>query len=181
MELEFYTIGHSTRPVQEFAAMLQEANVDQVVDVRSFPRSRTNPDYNLEILPTHLAPFNIGYEHIPDLGGRRKKSKEVPADVNAWWHNQSFHNYADYALSEPFRNGLARLITLAQEGRCALMCSEAVWWRCHRRIITDYLIHDGRKVLHLMGPGREQAASLTPTAIDDGHNRLLYPVPSEAK
>lgn len=159
--------------------MLTETGIEQVIDVRSFPHSRKNPDYNLESLPTQLAPVNIGYKHVPELGGRRGKTKAVPAELNAYWRNQSFHNYADYALSESFRRGLSRLIELGCMRRCAIMCSEAVWWRCHRRIIADYLIHDGAQVFHMMAVGRVQPAVLTAAAIARGHKQLSYPATSE--
>src|SRR5438309_4735065 len=101
----FFTIGHSTRPLQEFAGLLREANVRRVVDVRTVPRSRTNPQYNSDVLPAALSEFQIAYEHMPALGGLRGKSRTVPPDVNAFWENQSFHNYADYALTPAFHSG----------------------------------------------------------------------------
>lgn len=148
--------------------------MDLVIDVRTVPRSRTNPQYNFDVLPDELAQFGIGYERIAELGGLRRRSKSVPADVNAFWENQSFHNYADYALSEEFQQGLERLESVAAECRSAIMCAEAVWWRCHRRIIADYLLLDGWTVIHLMGEGRTEPARLTPAATErDGH--LVYP------
>ena len=118
------------------------------------PRSRTNPQYNEDVLGDELRPWQIGYERIAGLGGLRGKSKTVPPEVNAFWQNQSFHNYADYALSPEFERGLEELEKVAAERPTAIMCAEAVWWRCHRRIIADYLLTDGREVLHLMGQGR---------------------------
>ena len=119
---------------------MREADARLVVDVRTVPRSRTNPQYNKETLPETLAQYQIGYEHIAELGGLRGHKREVPAEVNAFWQNASFHNYADYALSESFRQGLAHLREIGHANRCAIMCAEAVWWRCHRRIISDYLL-----------------------------------------
>src|SRR4051794_15270252 len=139
MMYPFFTIGHSTRPLTEFIEMLRRAGVRILVDVRKIPRSRTNPQYNRENLGESLAQVQIGYEHISELGGRRGKREDVPSDLNAFWTNESFHNYADYALSEPFQHGLARLRALGVQQPCAIMCAEAVWWRCHRRIIADYL------------------------------------------
>ena len=133
----FFTIGHSTRPVSEFVDLLKAAQVELLADVRSVPRSRTNPQYNCDVLPETLTPFAIAYEHIAALGGLRARTRDVSANLNGFWENQSFHNYADYALGLQFRNGLARLRALGQERRCAIMCAEAVWWRCHRRIIAD--------------------------------------------
>jgi uncharacterized protein (DUF488 family) len=150
----FFTIGHSTRSVAELVELLQMAEVATVVDVRTVPRSRTNPQFNRDALPDDLAQFQIGYEHIPALGGLRATKREVAPQINGFWRVQSFHNYADYALGEPFREGLARLCSLGRERRCAIMCAEAVWWRCHRRIITDYLIAAGETVFHILGKGR---------------------------
>src|SRR6185312_7917602 len=104
------------------------------------PRSRTNPQFNAETLPVSLADFQIGYEHMAALGGLRGRSKTIPPVVNGFWENQSFHNFADYAMTDAFREGLAHLRNRGHERRCAIMCAEAVWWRCHRRIVADYLI-----------------------------------------
>ena len=148
-----------------------------VVDVRTVPRSRTNPQYNAEVLGAELARCQIGYDRIPGLGGLRGRSRDVPPEVNGYWENQSFHNYADYALSDAFAEALDQLIGKAAAQTTAIMCSEAVSWRCHRRIIADYLLIRGIPVLHLMGPGRIEKASLTPAARErDGH--LVYPAPS---
>ena len=135
-----------------------------VIDIRSVPRSRTNPQYNPDALAPALERFQIGHQRIEELGGLRKKSKTVPPEVNAFWVNRSFHNYADHALSEEFKTGLGALMALADERRCEIMCAEAVWWRCHRRIVADYLLHDGRQVFHLMGKDRVEPAKMTPAA-----------------
>jgi uncharacterized protein (DUF488 family) len=176
MSRDYHTIGHSTRPLEEFVEILRNGAADFVVDVRRIPRSRANPLYNREALPRHLAPFQIGYEHVAALGGRRSMAADVPDDVNGFWRNRSFHNYADYALSDAFEAGLARLIRLGETRRCAIMCSEAVWWRCHRRIIADYLLHRGEAVFHLMGRGHIQAASMTPAAVGSDAGKLVYPL-----
>jgi uncharacterized protein (DUF488 family) len=169
-----FTIGHSTRSIPEFVALLRVGGVREVVDIRTIPRSRTNPQYNLDRLPEELAAFQVGHRYLAALGGLRKKTPGVAPEVNALWRNQSFHNYADYALTAPFRAGLVELLGLAAERRCAIMCSEAVWWRCHRRIVADYLLVEGREVLHLMGPGKAEPARLTPGAVPaDG--ALTYP------
>src|SRR3546814_12827115 len=111
---------------------------------------------------------------IDVLGGLRGKAKNVPPVVNGWWENQSFHNYADYGLSADFRRGLDALIALGRERRVAMMCSEAVWWRCHRRIVADYLLMGGETVYHLMGTGKVETAKMTPAArVADG--ALTYP------
>ncbi len=169
-----YTIGHSTRTILEFVELLRIGDIEWVVDIRSVPRSRTNPQFNLDVLPHELSSWQIGHTQIPELGGLRKKSKTVPPHVNAFWTNQSFHNYADYALSGEFHRGFSRLRELSQDRRCAIMCSEAVWWRCHRRIVADYLLYGGTPVFHLMAPARVEQATLTKAAMaeEDG---LVYP------
>lgn len=168
------TIGHSTRSIPEFVRLLGVGEVGLVVDIRTVPRSRTNPQYNQDTLPAALANYQIGYVRIAELGGLRKKATTVAPEVNGFWINQSFHNYADYALGGEFRSGLDRLLHLASDRRCAIMCSEAVWWRCHRRIVADYLLQRGRAVLHLMGPDRAVAATMTPAARPSGDG-LVYP------
>src|SRR3984885_15353367 len=112
-----YTVGHSTRTIPEFVELLNKGAVGLVVDIRSVPRSRTNPQFNLDSLPEALAAWQIGYMQIPELGGLRRKSKIVPPEVNGFWINQSFHNYADYALSAEFHLGLARLLKVSQTRR----------------------------------------------------------------
>lgn len=169
-----YTIGHSTRSLPEFIELLQFGTVEWVVDIRSVPRSRTNPQFNLDRLPEALAAQKIGYTQILTLGGLRKKSKTVTPDINGFWINQSFHNYADYALSDDFESGLSRLSALSQDRQCAIMCAEAVWWRCHRRIVADYLLHRGRIVVHLMGRAKAESATLNRAATPAGHS-LVYP------
>ena len=126
-----------------------------------------------------LEPWQVGYLRIERLGGRRGRSKDVPPETNGFWENQSFHNYADYALSDAFEGGLDELLAIAAERRTAIMCAEAVWWRCHRRIIADYLLRRGRSVIHLMAEGRSEPARMTPGAVErDG--RLVYPALSTA-
>jgi uncharacterized protein (DUF488 family) len=170
----FFTIGHSTRPVSEFVDLLKPAQIDLVVDVRTVPRSRTNPQYNGDELPETLARFAIGYEHMAALGGLRARTRDVSANLNAFWENQSFHNYADYALTPPFRRGLVELRALGQERRCAIMCAEAVWWRCHRRIIADYLIAEGETVFHILSAERIEPARMTPAARRRADGSLVY-------
>src|SRR5216683_3633027 len=170
----FYTIGHSTRPIAEFVDLLRLAEVGIVADVRTLPRSRTNPQYNGDALPGALAQLQIAYEHMPTLGGLRK-AQDVAPEINAFWRVQSFHNFADYALSEPFRRGLARLRALGRERRCAIMCAEAVWWRCHRRIIADYLLAAGESVGHIMAPHEVEPAQMTAGAQRTPAGSLIYP------
>ena len=173
----FHTIGHGRRPLAEFVGLLRSVEVSCLVDVRTVPRSRTNPQYNRDALQEQLVPFDIGYEHIAALGGLRGRIREVPQDVNAFWDNASFHNYADYAMSEGFRDGLSYLRRLGRERRCAIMCAETVWWRCHRRIISDYLLAAGEAVFHILGPGHIEPAVLTEAARAQDEGVLVYPAP----
>jgi uncharacterized protein (DUF488 family) len=173
-----FTIGHSTRTIEEFAGLLGESAVDLVVDVRSIPRSRTNPQFNRDAMPDALAPYRIGYEHIAGLGGRRGKVRSAEPSLNAFWRVTAFHNYADYALTPPFAEGFARLRQLDEQRTCAIMCSEAVWWRCHRRIITDYLLAAGEKVMHILGAGHVDEATLTPGAVTREDGSVIYPAES---
>jgi uncharacterized protein (DUF488 family) len=170
-----YTIGHSTRPIDAFIELLRRSAIEVVVDVRTVPRSRTNPQYNRDALPASLGKADIDYQHLPALGGLRGRDRETPFTKNAFWENDSFHNYADYALTDPFRKGLDDLREIARARRTAIMCSEAVWWRCHRRIIADYLLHDGVPVFHILGPQRVEPAKITPAAIPGAHHTLAYP------
>ena len=123
----FFTIGHSTRSIEEFADLLRAAGADMIVDVRKMPRSRANPQFNREALPDALAERQIGYRHIAALGGLRGRSRGIDASPNTLWRNKSFRNYADYALTAPFRDGLAELVSQGRERTCAIMCSEALW------------------------------------------------------
>ena len=171
----FFTIGHSTRTIAEFVDLLRESGVNLVIDVRSIPRSRTNPQFNQDALPGALAPWQVGYEHIAELGGRRGRSRETKPSPNTYWRVRSFQNYADYALTAPFTAGLARLRERGGEHQCAIMCAEAVWWRCHRRIIADYLLAAGEQVMHILGKSHVDMASLTPGAIVRTDGTVGYP------
>ena len=171
-----FTIGHSTRSIPEFVELLREGRVELVVYIRTIPRSRTNPQYNLDTLPDELQPYQIGHCRIAELGGLRGRTHEVPPEVNGFWNNRSFHNYADHALSDDFERGLEELLAVSAERRTAIMCSEAVWWRCHRRLVADYLILRGREVVYLMGGGRLEPAKMTPGA-QERDGKLVYPAP----
>lgn len=157
----FFTIGHSTRSIDEMAGLLHGAGVETVVDVRKMPRSRANPQFNMEALSQELGDRQFGYRHIAALGGLRGRAPGQGVSRNTLWRNTSFRNYADYALTASFRLGLAELIELGRQRTCAVMCSEVLWWRCHRRIIADYLLADGAVVFHIMGPGKTAPAVLT--------------------
>jgi uncharacterized protein (DUF488 family) len=175
VKLPFFTIGHSNRSLEEFAGLLNAAEIALIADIRTIPKSRANPQFNEDTLPGSLAPFQIAYERIAALGGLRGKSKTIARDVNGFWTNDIFHNYADYALSDEFRAGLDRLIEDGRKRRTAFMCSEAVWWRCHRRIVADHLIARGETVFHIMGERRLEPAHLTAGAVVQPDGEVVYP------
>jgi hypothetical protein len=170
-----YTIGHSTRPANEFIDILRAAAVTRLVDIRSCPRSRTNPQFNVDVLSETLHGAAIAYVHLAALGGRRTKSKGVQEGVNAGWEQRPFRNYADYAETAPFRDALRDLLEMASRETCAIMCAEAVWWRCHRRIVTDHVLAHGVSVVHLFTQTKAEPASLTPFAVLGVGARVSYP------
>lgn len=169
-----FTIGHSRRTLAEFLMLLRRVEVTLLVDVRSSPRSRTTPQFNVDSFPDSLARAGIGYRHLSALGGRRHHRKGAPPSLNMYWHVVAFRNYADYAETDEFRAGLDVLRALARDDRCAIMCAEAVWWRCHRRIIADYLLAGGTRVEHIMGNGQPVPATLTPGVRILADGRLRY-------
>ncbi len=171
----FYTIGHSTHPLADFISLLQHYGVTQIADVRAFPYSRRNREYDGKRLVSELGTQGIGYSHIPELGGRRPRSSTVPVETNAYWRVQSFHNYADYAQGEDFHRGLEKLIALGGTATVALMCAEVLWWRCHRRIVTDYLLVNHMTVCHILSMTKADPAVLTPAAVVQKNNRIAYP------
>ena len=175
MEIPFFTIGHSTRSLDNFVELLKEVRIDLVADIRTIPRSRTNLQFNKDTLPAALTAFGISYEHMAALGGLRGKAQTLSRDVNDFWENKSFHNYADYALSAQFHAGLVHLLDEGRTERCVIMCSEAVWWRCHRRIVADYLLASGQTVFHIMGEGRLEPAQLTSGAVVQKGGTIVYP------
>jgi uncharacterized protein (DUF488 family) len=143
-----WTIGHSTRPIDIFISLLDENGIKLVADVRSLPGSKRYPQFNREMLARSLTEHGIRYEHFPELGGRRKATKD---SRNTAWRNASFRAYADHMETEEFRTGIERLVDLAAEsGPAAIMCAEAVWWRCHRSLISDYLKVRGIDVMHIL-------------------------------
>lgn len=148
-----WTIGHSTREIEELIALLCAHGIRLVADVRSAPSSSRYPQFNRDALRLSLAAAGIGYEHLPLLGGHRPVQRDVPKDLNGLWTHSSFKNYADWAVGQPFACGLARLRALAAETRVAYMCSEAVPWRCHRMLISDHLTLSGWRVRHILSTG----------------------------
>ncbi len=162
-----WTIGHSSREVAEFVLLLKENAINILVDVRRYPGSRKWPSYNQENLALILKEENIDYAHMLDLGGRRKLT---PGSQNIAWRNESFRAYADYTETSPFQKALQQLTLLAKESKVAIMCSEAVWWRCHRAIISDYLKAAGWAVMHIMAAKKVQEHPYTSAAmVVDGH------------
>ena len=175
---ELFTIGHSTRTIEEFVAMLREGDVTRIVDVRFFPGSRRHPQFGSDALARALASHDIDYKHLRSLGGRRKALKEEGRSRNTLWRVEAFRNYADYAETGEFRAALDQLASLADERATAIMCAEAVWWRCHRRLITDYMLARGWDVIHLLAPGQRQPGVLTPGAVVHGDGTIEYPASS---
>ena len=147
--MRIWTIGHSTREIDEFISLLKENQIKLLVDVRAFPGSKRYPQFNKETLAESLNANGIRYEHFPELGGKRKSKAD---SRNTAWRNASFRGYADYMETEQFQKGIARLLEVAEKaGPTAIMCAEAVWWRCHRSLISDYLKAHGVEVLHILG------------------------------
>jgi uncharacterized protein (DUF488 family) len=173
-----FTIGHSIHPIEEFIALLRQAGVEVLVDVRSVPRSRRNPQFNIETLPASLAAAGIEHRHLKSLGGLRHRPKGAPPSPNGLWQNEAFRNYADHALTEDFRKQFDQLRALAAARPTAIMCAEALWWRCHRRIIADYLILAGHTVIHIFDRAKQEQARLTPAAQPAGHDKIVYAAPS---
>ena|SRR5436190_793216 len=160
-QLSIWTIGHSTLSIEDFLARLRSFQIDLLADVRSFPGSRRYPQFNKENLSTALADAGICYEHLRELGGRRRPR---PDSLNMTWRNESFRGYADYMETEEFRAGVKTLVQLARNQRVAIMCSEAVWWRCHRSMISDYLKVKGIEVIHIMHEGKAEPHPFTSAA-----------------
>ena len=165
-----WTIGHSTRTLEELLALLGESRIEAVADVRRFPGSRRHPHFASEALAATLPANGIAYQWMPKLGGRRKVQ---PGSPNTAWHNASFQGYADYTATKEFAEGLAELLKLAASRRTALMCAEAVWWRCHRSIIADVLKLRGIEVIHIIDATHKTVHPYTsPARIVEG--RLSY-------
>ncbi len=166
-----FTIGHSTRPLEKFVELLKGHKVTMLVDVRTIPRSRHNPQYNRDVLPAGLAGAGITYTHMPGLGGLRHARSD---SVNTGWHNLSFRGFADYMGSPEFVKSLEELIALADDDLIAIMCAEAVPWRCHRSLIADALFVRGLSVAEITGNGSSKPHVLTAWAHVDGLN-ITYP------
>src|SRR5437899_4876307 len=152
--MRIWTIGHSTRTIEKFISLLEEHGIKSLADVRLLPGSRRYPQFDKETLADSLAKLGICTEHFPELGGRRKPRKDSP---NTAWRNESFRGYADYMETEGFDKGVKRLLDLAVDaGPTAIMCAEAVWWRCHRSLISDYLKARGIEVMHILDANKAE-------------------------
>jgi uncharacterized protein (DUF488 family) len=169
-----FSIGHSTRTIEALIGMLADAGVTCVVDVRRIPMSRRYPHFNGDRLANSLSGAGIAYHHLPALGGRRSARKDS-VSRNTLWRVAAFRHYADYAETPPFVEALGELERFGWQRPTAYMCAEALWWRCHRRLITDYLLVRGWNVIHLIGPGKHEGASLTPGAITHSDGTIEYP------
>ena len=169
------TIGHSTRPIEDFIAMLRAHGVNEIVDIRTIPRSRHNPQFDRENLPAALEKAGIGYVHMGGLGGLRRPRKD---SHNTGWHNSGFRGFADYMETPEFRSALGGLIEEAARSRIAIMCAEAVPWRCHRSLIADALTARAIPVEHIMDEANRHPHKLTPFALVQGTD-VTYPAPSD--
>ncbi len=169
-----WTIGHSTRPISEFVSLLKAHGIQQLVDVRTVPRSRYNPQFNTETLTKSLAGAAIHYRHSGSLGGLRKPKKD---SINIGWRNASFRGYADYMQTEPFSEALKELMAFGANNKTAIMCAEAVPWRCHRSLIADAFVTRDWEVRHIMSETKADQHRLTPfAAVENGE--LRYPGPN---
>ncbi len=171
-ELTILTIGHSTRTVEEFLELLKAYSITLMVDVRTVPRSRHNPQFNKENLPNTLKPYGVKYIHMPDIGGLRHPKKD---SVNLAWKNSSFRGYADYMQTKEFTENLLKLVALARENCLAIMCAEALPWRCHRNLISDALVVRHIKVEHIISKTSTINHQLSETAHVEG-TKITYPL-----
>jgi len=165
------TIGHSNHPLEKFIEMLTAHGIELIADVRTVPRSRHNPQYNSDVLPASLREQGMAYRHLPDLGGLRHAKKD---SLNTGWENATFRGFADYMQTERFEKGLAELIALADGTKVALLCAEALPWRCHRSLIADALMVRGVTVMHIMSRTAANEHTLTPFAKVNG-TTITYP------
>ncbi len=168
--MRIYTIGHSTRPIDEFIALLRAHGIRQLADIRTIPRSRRHPQFERDALAAALARHDVAYRHLAGLGGLRRPRRDSP---NTGWRNDSFRGYADYMQTPAFAAALDDLIDFARTGPTAIMCAEAVWWRCHRSLVSDALVVRGVDVLHITSAAAPSSHRLNPMAhVEDG--RITY-------
>ncbi len=165
--MTIWTVGHSNRILEEFITLLKAHRIESVADVRSYPGSRKFPHFNREALHEALAVAGIEYRHIPQLGGRRRASRD--SSRHKAWRNEGFRAYAEHMESDEFAEGIARVLETASQRNTAVMCAEALWWRCHRQLIADYLKVRGHRVVHLLHEDKEEEHPYSPPAtIRDG-------------
>lgn len=168
--LAFWTVGHAAHPIGEFVSLLTSCGIRVLADVRRAPGSRHAPQFNGDALAVLLRASGIGYVHVPELGGWRKVRADSP---NGGWANRSFRAYADHMATPEFERGMERLLAAAAAGPVACMCAEGMWWRCHRRLLSDALVVRGHEVVHILPDGRREPHSLTTGAVAQGW-RLTY-------
>jgi uncharacterized protein (DUF488 family) len=173
-----FTLGHSNRSFDDLLDVLRSHGIAVLVDIRTIPRSRANPQFNGDVLGPALAEAGIRYVPLRSLGGLRGKTRRDGPSPNDGWELESFRNYADYAQTPAFREGLRQLIAIASREPTAIMCAEMLWWRCHRRIVTDHLLARGVPVVHLFTSKHAEDAALTPFAVADADGEVRYPAPS---
>lgn len=176
MTTTVYTIGHSTRPLNDFIALLHREGIRAVVDVRAFPRSRRHPHFNQDALVVSLPAHGITYHHAPALGGRRRPRADSP---NGAWRNESFRAYADHMGTPAFREALSQLIASARHVRTTVMCAEAVPWKCHRSLIADALVARGCEVRHVLDASTDIHQLMRMAHVDNGE--VTYPAPDESQ
>lgn len=172
MALTIWSIGHSTHSLAELVELLQTHQIERLADIRTVPKSRRNPQFHTDSLAESLPAQGIDYRHHPQLGGWRKAAADI---ANDGWQNKSFRGYADYAMTPEFRAGVAELRELAASQRLVMMCSEALWWRCHRRIVADRLLVDGDAVNHIASDGKITPHELTSFAVVSPEGVITYP------
>jgi uncharacterized protein (DUF488 family) len=169
--MKVWTVGHSTHPLDAFVGLLIAHDIGQVADIRTVPRSRRHPHFDADALARTLPERGVAYVHLPRLGGWRHASADSP---NGAWRNVSFRGYADYAMGEAFAEGLAQLRGLAAQQRTAMMCSEALWWRCHRRLVADRLLVAGDRICHISSGARVSAHQLPAFATVEPDGLITY-------
>ena len=170
--MDVWTVGHSNQSFEAFLTLLRRHDVEQVADVRTVPKSRRHPHFHTDSLARSLPERGIAYQHFARLGGFRRPRAGSPNDG---WRNESFRGYADYAMTAEFAVGLGHLRELAESAPTAMMCSEALWWRCRRRLVADRLAVAGHTVLHIGADGRTSEHDLTPFALASGDGQITYP------
>ena len=173
--MNVWTVGHSTHAFDVFADLLGEHGIELLADIRSVPKSRRHPHFHTDSLAASLPGRGVAYMHMPALGGWRRPA---PESLNGAWRNKSFRGYADYAMSDDFAVALEELRGHAGRRRMAMMCSEALWWRCHRRLVADRLVALGESVWHIGGDGRASAHRLPDFARVESDRRVSYPAAS---